>query len=105
MAIFGQNRNTIQEAIDGSDEELDHTTKNSKSEDILDIQPSHSAKHHLPGRWNRRLVGLSIPSCKDFTRTAWKTELSTDVSQAKVEARYGQRLTELTLHKNMGLLR
>ena len=39
------------------------------------------------------------------TRTAWKTKLSTDVSQAKLEARDGQKLTELTLHKNLGLLR
>ena len=39
------------------------------------------------------------------TRTAWKTKLSTDVDQAKLEAKYGQKLTELTLHKNMGLPR
>ena len=39
------------------------------------------------------------------TRTAWKTKLSTDVSQAKLETIDGQKLTELTLHKNLGLLR
>ena len=39
------------------------------------------------------------------TRTAWKTKLSTDVSQAKLEAKYGQKLTRLTLHNGMGLLR
>ena len=49
-----------------SDEEVDtHTTENSKSEAILDIQPRRSAKNHQPGRWNKRLVGLNIPSYKD----------------------------------------
>ena len=49
-----------------SDEELDnHITENSKSEEILDIQPRRSARNHQPGRWNKRLVGLSIPSYKD----------------------------------------
>ena len=49
-----------------SDEELDtHTTENSKSEEILDTQPRRSARNHRPGRWNKRLVGLSIPSYKD----------------------------------------
>jgi hypothetical protein len=37
---------------------------------------------------------------RPITRTAWKAKLSTDVSQAKLVARDGQKLTELTLHKN-----
>ena len=49
-----------------SDEVLDnHITENSKSEKILDIQPRRSARNHQPGRWNKRLVGLSIPSYRD----------------------------------------
>ena len=49
-----------------SDEEVDTpTTENSKSEEILDIQPRRSARNHQPGRWNKRLVGSSIPSYKD----------------------------------------
>ena len=49
-----------------SDEEVDtHTTENSKSEEILDIQPRRSARNHQPGRWNKRLARSSIPSYKD----------------------------------------
>ena len=40
-----------------------------------------------------------------LTRTAWKTKLSTDVNQAELEARYGQRFTELIMHNGMGLPR
>ena len=47
-----------------SDDEVDTpTTENSKLEEILDIQPRR--RNHQPGRWNKRLVGLSIPSYKD----------------------------------------
>ena len=50
-----------------SDEEVDTppTTENSKSEEILNMQPRRSARNHQPDRWNKRLVGLSIPSYKD----------------------------------------
>ena len=44
-------------------------------------------------------------TARPTTRTAWKTKLSTDVNQAKLEVRYEQKLTVLTLHNGMGLPR
>lgn len=51
--------------VDSDDEVDTPTTENSKSEEIIDIQPRRSARNHQPGRWNKRSVGLSIPSYKD----------------------------------------
>jgi hypothetical protein len=49
-----------------SDDEIDiNISENSKSEEITEYQPRRSARNHQPGRWNKRLVGLSIPSYKD----------------------------------------
>ena len=58
-----------------SDDEVDNpTTENSKSEEILDKQPRRSARNHQPGRWNKRLVGLSIPSYKDSVMCKYRSD-------------------------------
>ena len=50
--------------VDSDDEVDTPTTENSKSEAILDKQPRRSARNHQPGRWKKRLVGLS---CYSYT--------------------------------------
>ena len=73
-----------------SDEEVDaHTTKNSKSEEILDIQPRRSARNHQPGRWNKRLVGQSIPSYKDSVMCKYPDEY--DRNRRNTEIRRNSR--------------
>ena len=44
-------------------------------------------------------------TCSTNHENGVKTKLSTDVYQAKLEARVGQKLTGLTLHNGMRLLR